>query len=251
MAFSRKELRERHVADLLGAYLNQNTGTDYALAPDTPPEPADVRLLSRSRSHAYMDIQVVSCPAEGGQGRNSHGNTDRLCSQLAKQLTAAGIVDIVVNVHTQDSVFTRGVPQEHIALLAQMILELRPPDGARHHVEEISDGELFLVNPDLIDSITHVSMYFNSGHEEPFISVPLAIWQPEDDRLIQEAIALKRAGKNYDAKAMKGIVLLIDAHWSIDNQQIAAYREMLAPGLPDFKEIWILGAFASPTRLKP
>ena len=243
-----KERSEEGAARRLADHLNAVKAADYEIDRDGATDPPDVVLRSPSGRFPTLNLEIIRCPPEGGPALDHHGNVGRLERDVSESLKQRGVTHTAVTIHPQDLLFKKRPPQKVIQELIDLIAGQARTAPHRGEGITIDGPELWETAEEVSKYVGSLTIYSDLSAPEPTVGVSRGIFVPNDDRLLQKAIAQKRM--KYSPGVLRDTVLLLDAQWAVDDQQIESYRETLPPGAADFKEIWIVGSLCRPACLR-
>jgi hypothetical protein len=242
MTNDQKKDQEVSLCQSVAQEINKKEGTDYRAEPGTS-EPADVCLVSSSKTHPPRSVQVVTIPHDLS-AREDNSNIHKLKHNLLAALRGVGLSRCIVRMLLSEKTIRYGLKQELTETLARVIVQ----EGEDRNVQ-LRGTDLYAFSPELAKSISLISVLHSPHMKRLDVQVDLWTWGPRDGRWIEEAINLKLA-KYGGPQAVEDLTLVIGALAFVDREQIKAFQETNPPDTLPFAEIWIVSPIEGTLALK-
>jgi hypothetical protein len=241
----RKKRKEIDCCQELATELNRRDGTDYR-AEASDREPADVRLVSESGNFPHRLVQVVSIPLHTSREfRDDNHNIESLRERLMEGLRTTSLKQLYVNISLTCWGEAHGLDKGRENALRQTIIDQceSVSEALRiHHTHRFPEqlaGHVECVCLCYVPAIKTVDVGINHGGG----------LLPEDGRWIEEGIKLKTS-KYGGQKAVKDLILVIDASAFVDPEQVTNFLQTHFPSTLPFAEVWLVSPWGYVVSLK-
>jgi hypothetical protein len=236
-------MNELWLTQQVATELNAAEGADYqAVILGEQDNVADTLLVSESGRWPRRTVQVTTIPSDI-QHREVSGNRERIEKQLREAILAREN-GCVVTVHLSDKGDQFGLRPQQIQRLAELI-----GDSAGQPSAEWSGEELWELDEELSESVSHLSVHHLLGYGTVDVLIPFSHHTRVDGAWIEEAIDKKV--KRYGRQTVRNITLVIGALGLVTASQVTSFRESHAPAELPFAEIWLVSPFDGVFCLKP